>query len=374
MSHDLPKNPVPKPRVLQVVSGMGGCAFWRMLWAGHLLNMKGAFEIFFSDQCSRNILDYARMNAIHLQRKGLDDPIALYEKIARLRDRFKLRLLYDTDDILFFEDIPDYNLCKDRMRPFVGEFDNIRKTIELCDEVTVSTYALREYILEKTSQKKVSVIQNFPPAYLFGHLYDEEHLIGNFHKYRKKPRILFAGSSTHFETKIQKEEIVDDFFPIKEEVLSTITEFHWIFVGGIPLILKPLVEKGLIEYHHWIPLSDYPRFLASLNVNMAIAPLLDNRFNRCKSDLKFLEASTLGLPIACQDIPTFAIAPIRFRTGKEMLEKIRATLSSEETYIEASRDGRRRVEARWLENQENYGKYLDLYSYPYESFHRKYLK
>lgn len=361
------------PKILQVTDAHSGCAFWRMLWMGHFLNMKGDFSVFLLDRCTRDILDYARMSAIHLQRKGLGSDVKLFEKIGKLRDRFKLRILYDTDDLLFYEDIPDYNHMKQKLSDYIDQFPNLIKTIELCDEITVTTHTLKENLLRKTNQKKITVIPNYPPAYLWGHLSDEKILRRNFRKHQKKPRILFAGSSTHFENRRYIKEVVDDFTPVRDAVLSSISEFTWVFVGAYPHILTPLIEKGLVEFHRWVPLSDYPKFLANLEANMAIAPLWDNEFNRAKSDLKFLEASALGLPIACQDMCTYAIAPIRFKTGDEMLEQIRKTLADEEGYIEASREARRRLCSRWLENKDNYGKYYDLYSYPYDSSSRKYL-
>ena len=96
-----------------------------------------------------------------------------------------------------------------------------------------------------------------------------------------------------------------------------------------------------------------------------VAPLADNVFNHAKSNIKFLEACAYGLPIACQDITPYKEAPIRFNTSAEMLEKIRETLKSEESFMENSRLARKIADDNWLEVDSNIAAFRDVYSYPY---------
>ena len=63
--------------------------------------------------------------------------------------------------------------------------------------------------------------------------------------------------------------------------------------------LRPYVR----EYHEFeIGVEAYPAKLASLNLDLAIAPLEINRFNEAKSNLRILEYGALGLPVVCTDI------------------------------------------------------------------------
>ena len=100
----------------------------------------------------------------------------------------------------------------------------------------------------------------------------------------------------------------------------------------------------------------------------------DNNFNKSKSDLKYLEASALGLPIACQDLCTYKDAPIKFKTGDEMIDRIKETLSSERNFIKASVNGRNVAEKRFLETETNLYQYYDNYMYDQGDPKRKYLK
>ncbi len=362
-----------KVRVIQYYEGDGGCAFWRMLWQGFHLNTCQEIRVIQSDFISKNIMEYALATVVHIQKKGSMNELKFFQKLSQLKERLRFRLIYEVDDCLLLEGVPKFNHARKALEHLKDNW-KIREVMELCDEVTVTTHALRDYYLEHTKQKNITVIPNYLPRFWIGHVYDEELLRRNYRKNRARPRILFAGSSNHFEHEPMKvEDIVDDFSHVREAVLSSMGEFEWVFVGAMPMYLIPYKDKGYMQYYSWKTMDAYPDFLSKLNINMCIAPLNENRFNECKSDLKFLEASALGLPIACQDMCTYAIAPIRFKTGEEMLTKIRETLRTEDAFIEASREGRRLIETRWLENKENIGKYAELYTYPYGDYRRRLL-
>ena len=104
-----------------------------------------------------------------------------------------------------------------------------------------------------------------------------------------------------------------------------------------------------------------------------VAPLQDNIFNRCKSDLKYIEGCALGIPTICQDMCTYENAIYKFKTGDEMVDHIDNLMSDKQRYMKAVRRGREVINKRWLENPENLGKYHELYTLPYGSSERKYL-
>lgn len=55
-----------------------------------------------------------------------------------------------------------------------------------------------------------------------------------------------------------------------------------------------------IEWHSLVQMYDYIRTLRSLKLDIVIIPRKDNYFNRCKSNLKFLESSMLEIPVVAQ--------------------------------------------------------------------------
>lgn len=367
-------SPPPLPRAMQVYAGDGGCPFWRLIWPGYQLNLTQTIKVSTQDLFTKNLIDYAQINVIHIQKKASPAHLAFYRKLKAMKQRFNFRMIFEVDDALFTKDIPEYNQAKQILEENHADW-NIAEAMDLFDEVTVTTHNLRDYYQQRTNQKNFSVIPNYPPMFWIGGEYDEEILRRNYRRHRSRPRILYAGSASHFDHRpIPLDDIVDDFSHVKEAVMSTMNDYKWVFVGAMPQCLKPYVDAGIVEFHDWKSMDLYPRFLAALQINMWIAPLQHNLFNECKSDLKVLEASALGHPIVCQNISTFAIAPMRFDTGQEMLQRIKDTLHTEESYIAASREGRRAIEGRWLERKENIGKYQDLYFYPYQSEKRRFLK
>ena len=104
-----------------------------------------------------------------------------------------------------------------------------------------------------------------------------------------------------------------------------------------------------------------------------VAPLMNNTFNKCKSDIKYLEACAYGIPIACQDMITYKNAPYRFNTGDEMMDHIYDFIKDKQHYMKTCRQSRKAVESRWLEDADNIGKYVELYTMPYGSPDRKLL-
>ena len=359
------------PNILQYPADYGACGFWRMLWPQLILNMKGKAAVTHSNLYIRDLIHYTRATAVHIQRSMKPAQYSFLEKLHDIKQRMKFKLIYEADDIIFPEDVPDYNLGKYELLKSPGFAKEI---IELCDEVTVTTPFLREYFLKKTNQKSISVIPNFPPLFWIGDHFNEELILRNYRAHKERPRILYAGSYNHFNFEEgYAQNIPDDFSHVRDVIMATASDYKWVFVGGFPRSLSELVQRGKIEYHPWQTIDSYPRFLAKLQINMWIAPLIENDFNRAKSDLKFLEATALGHPIACQDISTYAIAPIKFKTGEDMLNRIEETLECEEFFLNSIRRARNLIEARWLEKEENFGKYLDVYCHPYGDSMRKYV-
>ena len=78
-------------------------------------------------------------------------------------------------------------------------------------------------------------------------------------------------------------------------------EVEWVFFGMCPDALRPYVH----EFHSTIDLQSYPYKLASLNLDLALAPLEFHIFNDCKSNLRLLEYGACGYPVICTDTEAY---------------------------------------------------------------------
>lgn len=110
-----------------------------------------------------------------------------------------------------------------------------------------------------------------------------------------RPRIGWAGGSTH----------QGDLLLLKEIIEKTRDEADWIFFGMCPDEIRPL----LAEYHDLVPFHEYPAYIASLNLDIAVAPLTMTPFNQGKSNLRLLEYGALGIPVVCTDIDPYRNSP-----------------------------------------------------------------
>lgn len=110
-----------------------------------------------------------------------------------------------------------------------------------------------------------------------------------------KPRIGWAGGSTH----------QGDLILLKEIIEQTRDEADWIFFGMCPDEIRPL----LTEFHDLVPFAEYPKYFASLNLDIAVAPLAQTPFNQGKSNLRLLEYGSLGIPVVCTDIDPYQNSP-----------------------------------------------------------------
>lgn len=58
-----------------------------------------------------------------------------------------------------------------------------------------------------------------------------------------------------------------------------------------------------VEWQPFVTRADYVETLDDLKLDMMVIPRKDDYFNRCKSNLKFLEASMLEIPVIAQGFP-----------------------------------------------------------------------
>jgi len=368
----LPRPPeLDLKRVQNYYADYSGCGFWRMVWPEHVLNAHQKLVVHGSTVMCFDPNYYRGTECIRIQRQATASQLKFVKFLKELSHKVGFRLIYEIDDLVFSEDIPEYN----KFKPAFTD-PSIRKTaqeiMELCDEITVTCDFMKEYYLGKTANKNVTVIPNYPPKFWMGNYYDEKRISSNFDEFSSRPRILYAGSGAHFDVDNRVNQN-DDFYHVIDAIIKTRKKYQWVFLGAFPLPLKPYVQNGDLEFHTWQQLYSYPEKIFNLKVNMMVAPLQNNTFNKAKSDLKYIEACCYGLPVACQDLVTYSNAPIKFNTGDEMIGRIEETLAKKGKYMNMCAKYRKVAEDRWLENEDNINKYVELYTLPYGHPNRKLL-
>lgn len=351
------------PRFLNYYADYSGCGHWRMIWAEQVMNAKMKAVVHGTTVMNLDPRYYVNVKSVRLQRQATKQQLQFVKFLKDVQQHNGMRLIYEIDDICFKEDIPDYNKYKPAF-----ESEEIRTTAQeimgLCDEITVTCKYMQEYYRKKTGNEKVTILPNFMPKFWIGNHYDLNRNTRNLELHKKKPRILYAGSGAHFDVDNRVKQ-KDDFEHVNDIIRRTVNKYQWVFLGAFPLPLIDLVRSGKIEFHQWLSLLDYAEGISNLNINMLVAPLQDNVFNRSKSDLKYIEACAFGLPIACQDMCTYENAPIKFKTGAEMVDRIDETLKDPSKYKAICKRARQYADTRWLETESNINCYMELYQTPY---------
>lgn len=171
----------------------------------------------------------------------------------------------------------------------------MRKALALCDRAVVSTEPLAA--LCRPMIEEVHVIPNRLERALWG---EQKSL----RRQGAKPRVGWAGAQQH----------AGDLALIEEVVKATASEVDWVFFGMCPDTLRPYVR----EFHDFVlSFYDYPAKLASLNLDLAVAPLELHPFNEAKSNLRLLEYGILGWPVVCTDIYPYQNAPVARVTNND---------------------------------------------------------
>ena len=188
----------------------------------------------------------------------------------------KVRIIHDLDDLLW--QVPPTN-------PYVNYFKGVnrkclKEALTMADGLTCSTPELAEQAY-KFCRKRSMVLPN---------LLRQKHYTLPKVRNGKRLRVGWAGSNTH----------MGDLRIINQLVSETLDKYDWVFMGYCDE-----KWKSKVEFHEFVPVEKYMEKLQSLNLDVAVIPLESNLFNECKSHIKLLEFSALGIPCITTDISPY---------------------------------------------------------------------
>jgi hypothetical protein len=354
------------PRCLNYYADYGGCGFWRMIWPEYCLN---AYSKAVISGLTCMVLDmrfYQNLKSIRFQRQATPHQKMFIDELNKRKSDFGYRLIYEVDDIVFKNDIPEYNRCKDAFCE-TGIESSIVDIINSMDEMTVTCQYMKDYYLGKTSNKNITVIPNYPPKFWIDGYYKEDRIQQLYEKHKKRPRILYAGSGTHIDV-TNRTGMKDDFHHVVDEIIKARKKFKFVWKGCYPLAVKPYINNGEMEFIEWSSLLELPRDIYSAECNATFAPLVDNIFNRSKSNIKIVESGAFGMPGVYQDLCTYSDAEFKFKSGRELISQLEHITSDVDLYMKASKKQRQFTESLWLED--HLDEYKAIYTTPWGSKER----
>lgn len=221
-----------------------------------------------------------------------------FKQLVELAHKYNKPVFYDIDDLVYdtsYTDQLDYvkTLGKEEKEAYDSGVRSYGKLMELCDAFITSTTDLKNELLKLGK-----------PVYLNRNLASEELIsiseqaIAKTIKDKKKIKIgYFSGSITHNE----------NFDLIRSAILKILKEFpqtelHLVGHLTIPDEMKNYKKQLIV--HDFLDWTLLPSLVADMDINLA--PLVDNVFNRAKSEIKWLEAALVGVTTVASDIGSFS--------------------------------------------------------------------
>lgn len=279
-----------------------GCALWRM-YMPHL-NIPGSRFMFRMGPVDLREIQGIKIAIVQRQ-------VSDHNRIAIQRMRAAgIKVIYDTDDNLW--DLPSAN-------PGKQVFDSCKEGFWKCakeaDAITVSTQRLASAARTGFRLDK--------PIFIVSNAID-------FDLFQAKPLVRdnlvmigWGGSTTHAED-------CKDVFDMMPEVLDKNPTALMQIVGAAALDIKDtwkdkfdkygrklgsaktravVVNKLAVHpqcgYRSGCKVGEYANRFASWGWDISIAPLVDSRFNRSKSNIKMLEAASIKIPCLVSDVQPY---------------------------------------------------------------------
>ena len=245
------------------------------------------------------------------------------EALQHYRKYTRSLLIFGQDDLMYA--LPPSNPFHRTV--FKDIKKRLRRAMSLCDRLVVSTEPLAQAY--HGFAEDIVVLPNFLARAAWGALRPMRTQEG-------KLRIGWAGALQH----------QGDLQVLSEVVRATSQEADWVFMGMCPEPLRPYVH----EVHPAVDFADYPARLASLQLDLAVAPLEHNRFNEAKSNLRILEYGVLGLPVICTDIAPYRGAPVQRvpNQPRAWIEALRARIHDPDAAQREGANLRRWVLDGWM--------------------------
>lgn len=266
----------PLPVVVPHMADYMGCGYYRII---------KPFEAMQRDTVVDGKLSEALLSASYLARYQPDSIViqsnispVFHEWARRTSKLTNVFKVFELDDYL--PNIPLKSHSRSKFGPDTMKM--LRKSLSYMDRFVVSTEPLADALSDL--HRDIVVMPNCLSLDWWGNLH-------GLRNQGKKPRIGWAGGSSH----------TGDLEMIFDVVKAFAGEVEWVFFGMCPPKLRPYVD----EFHEGIDIALYPQKLASLNLDLALAPVEDNLFNACKSNLRLLEYGACAVPVICSDVACY---------------------------------------------------------------------
>lgn len=225
------------------------------------------------------------------------------------------------------------------------QLDNLVSIARTVDLVTTTTEELLEIM--RPMNPSTRILRNVLP---------DEHWPQSLELPRRADSSLvlgWAGGNAHGPDIRMVRQVMEqllDEFPQLEVHLAVVAE-------------QDAPNHPRVKHLQPVPINKYSGLLAGFDI--AVAPLVDTRFNRCKSDLKFLEYAMMGLPVVASRVAPYArsidhgVNGYLAKNAKDWLKYLRLLITDQEARIRVGSAARAFAEKRRI--SDNIGRWVKAY-------------
>lgn len=335
---------------------LSGCYKWRAAIPAKYLRRRGhQVQIFDMDGDSK----YQTPDVMVFYRAHFQES----PKIIQWCKKNGIRVVFDTDDALDL--VPPENLFYSLVRPRLPLYETLLKA---ADVVTTTTEALAGH-LRQFNPNVVVVPNSVDPEEWQSARYSGAERTGPV-------RVGWTGSATHFADlavaldavrELQKKH---DFLFVLQGLCeqASFEELHRdllaqrgkrFFETPVGRSVKHFLSKiaGIrYEFHPNVPVEEHAAKVRDLDLDIGIAPLLENAFNRHKSSIKFYEYAMAGaVTLASHCVPYSEEVSITAKNNRE------AWRNKLEYLLSADRASLWREQRDWVLRHRNIETNVDLW-------------
>lgn len=272
--------------------------WWRMMNPLKNLNYPILKEIVGVEQDPNQAYSTLGIKYDILMTSYIDTPVA-YAYLRAIYKKFGVKHIMDLDDNLF--QIDETNPAFKRYNPASKEYYQAHTIIKDVDHLVVSTEQLKRVVERYGRRKPTFVIPNAIDLDVYN--FDMEKA----KRFGKKVTIVYQGSSTHYKDLMESgfyDALQVLIHKYKDRVIFKVIGMDYDELHSLP---KKNVEiiYGKNNFWDWVDL--WKKEMA--DVSIGIAPLIDNVFNECKSNIKFQEYSACRVPTIASNVGPYAKLP-----------------------------------------------------------------
>lgn len=336
-------------KICLLTETQSGCYKWRGAIPAKYLTQRGHQVQILSNQTHYDAPDVLVLYRAHY-------PHAV--KVVEWCKQNKIRIVFDTDDALDL--VPPENLNYKAVQSRLPLYEFLMRS---ADVVTTTTETLASYL--RKWNPHVTVIPNSVDP-------DEWTCQAR----AGEARIGWTGSPTHFADLAVALDAVRELqkkipftFVLQgicqesslDELVAVLKAMHGETLFQTPLgrSIKHFMAKlaGIrYEFHPNVPIQQHPRKVCDLRLDVGIAPLLDDAFNRNKSCIKYYEYAMSGaVTLASHVLPYSAEVPITAKNNRDAWKR------RLEEVLQADRAKLCREQRDWVLRHRNIEKNVELW-------------